>query len=102
MGNIFNNNTVIAFASDENKLKLLQTNKKAANTKLTKKSDVNGYSWTSGEEFNLMYSRVKQAKFKFENVVSTSTVKNGNFATETTISIDKNKKNSIHYLMGYE
>ena len=102
MGNIFNNNNIIAFASDENKLKLLQANKKAANTKLNKMSDVNGYSWTSGEEFNLMYSRVKQAKFKFEDVVSTSTVKNGNFATQTTISIDKKKKNSLHYLMGYE
>lgn len=102
LGSVFNNNDMLVFATDESKLEMLRTNKKATNSKLTKKSGVNGYSWTSGEEFNKMYSNVRQAKFKFEDMVSTSTVKNGNFATEITINIDKKNKNSIHYLMGYE
>lgn len=101
-GSIYNNNDILAFATDEQKFDLLKSNKKASNKSLDKKSGVNGYSWTSGDEFNKSYSQVKAAKFKFENMISTSKVSDGNFTTEITISIDKKKKNVIHYLMGYE
>lgn len=101
-GSIFNNNNILAFATDEKKLELLKNNKKAINKLLSKKSDINAYSWTSGEDFNKSYTNIKEAKFKFENMISSSKVSDGNFTTELSLSIDKKKKNVIHYLMGYE
>lgn len=100
-GHIFTNDNLLVFSTEEENLKLLKSNKKADNDNLEKVSNVNSYSWTSGEEFNKDLDK-SEMKFKVENMISTSKMDNGNFSTEFTITIDKDSDNIIHYLMGYE
>ncbi len=96
----FHNNDVLVFATDENKLAPLRANKAAVNKNLKKESGIMSYSWATGDDINTAFAG--KSKVKVTKMVSTSKMEGGNASTETTITLDKDKKNSLHYIMGYE
>jgi len=99
-GKVFHNDKLLVFASDESQFALLKSNTAAANKKLNKKSGVNSYTWAGGEDMNNSVGR--HSKAKIVSMESTTKVEGGNASSETVIKLDKDKKNALHYLMGYE
>ncbi|MGQ2982437.1 DUF4836 family protein [Flavobacterium sp.] len=97
---MFHNKEVLVFATEDSQLQLLKDNKAAANKKLNKVSGVNSYSWATGEDFNKGFEG--KAKAKVVSIESTTKVDGGNASSETVIKLDKDKKNALHYIFGYE
>lgn len=98
---MFNNKEVLVVSSDDKSLELLRANKAAANKTLDKKSGVNSYTWANADDFNKGLAGAER-KVKLTSIVSVSNIKDGNATSETTVTLDKNSKNALHYLMGYE
>jgi len=104
-GQIYSNNNLLVFSTQESNLSLLKSNKAAANKKLDKKSGVNSYTWASGEDINTLIGSklgAKEGTVKMTKMESVSKIEDGNATSEVTITLDKDKKNALHYLMGYE
>jgi hypothetical protein len=98
---MFNNKEVLVVSTDDKSLALIKANKAAANKTLEKKSGVNSYTWSNAEDFNKGFAGAER-KVKMTSIVSVSNIKDGNATSETTVTLDKNSKNALHYLMGYE
>lgn len=96
----YSNKDIFVVTSNESNLDLLKSGKAAANKKLVKKTGVTSYSWMGGDDIN----KVAEGKIKTKlvNIESFSKMEDGNSTTELTIKFDKNKKNILHYLLGYE
>ncbi len=97
---MYHNKEVLVFATDDKQLELFRANKAAANKKLNKVSGVNSYTWATGEDFNKGFEG--KAKAKVVSMESTTKMDGGNATSETVIKLDKDKKNALHYLFGYE
>ncbi|WP_294821718.1 hypothetical protein [uncultured Flavobacterium sp.] len=97
---MFHNKDMLVFATEDSQLEQLKANKAAANKKLNKVSGVNSYTWATGEDFNKGFQG--HAKAKVISIESTSKIDGGNGSSETVIKLDKDKKNALHYLFGYE
>ena len=97
---MYHNKEVLVFATEDSQLQLLKDNKAAANKKLNKVSGVNSYTWATGEDFNKGFEG--KAKVKVVSMESTTKVEGGNGSSETVIKLDKDKKNALHYIFGYE
>jgi hypothetical protein len=98
---IYTNKELLVVATDENDLALLKANKAAVNSTLKKPSGVTGYSWSDSEDMNKLLENSNR-KVKMVSMESVSNVKDGNFSSDFTITLDKSKKNALHYLLGYE
>ncbi|AWI25881.1 hypothetical protein [Flavobacterium pallidum] len=98
---VYSNKELLVVASNENDLALLKTNKTATNSTLKKQSGVTGYSWSDSSDVNNLLENGSR-KVKVVSMESVSNVKDGNFTSDITITLDKSKKNVLHYLMGYE
>lgn len=96
----FHNKELLVFATDDSQLELLKSGKAAANKDLKKTSGINSYTWMSGDSFNSTYGT--RSKVKILKMESTSKIDGGNGSSETVITLNKDKKNALHYIMGYE
>lgn len=98
---VYSNNELLVVSNDDKGMEMVKSNKTAVNSTLKKKSDVTTYSWSDSEDINKMIER-SDRKVKMVSMESSSNVKDGNFSSDITITLDKSKKNVLHYLMGYE
>ncbi|AWA29991.1 hypothetical protein HYN48_07830 [Flavobacterium magnum] len=98
---VYHDKELLVVATNENDMALLKTNKPAVNSSLKKQSGVTGYSWSDASDANNML-QTGNRKLKVVSMESISNVRDGNFTSEVTITVDKSKKNVLHYLMGYE
>ena len=97
---LFKNDKYVAFSSDNKNFNLMKANKNAKNSKLNKVTGVNSYMYGNGTDFNK--NVVPNMKNKVKEMVSTSKMEDGNATSEIVITYEKNDKNILHYIVGYE
>jgi hypothetical protein len=97
----YTNKDILVVSSTEANLDLLKSGKAATNKKLKKQTGITSYSWMGGDDINMALTQIK-SKVKVVNIESTGKVKDGNATSEATVTLDKNKKNVLYYILGYE
>ena len=98
---LFSNDKLLVISSSENNIEMLKTNRKAINSNLDKKSDINSYSWVNVDNVNKQLEN-NSKKLKMQKIVTVSKFKDGNATTETTLEFDKKDKNILSYILGNE